>query len=45
VNAVLVLAAVGAGALTLGFYFLPGMRDTQRDGRDRVVLGSAPDSV
>ncbi len=32
VNAVLVLSAVGATALTIGFYFLPGMRDTEQEG-------------
>jgi hypothetical protein len=46
VNTVLVGAGVGALALTAGFYLLPGMRDTERDGHERrVVLGSAPDSV
>jgi len=46
VDAVLIIAGVGAFALTVGFYFLPGMRDTERDGHElRVVLGSAPDSV
>jgi DHA3 family tetracycline resistance protein-like MFS transporter len=41
VDAVLVIAGIGAFALTVGFYFLPGMRDTERDGSDsRVVLGS-----
>jgi MFS family permease len=46
VDAVLVIAGVGAFALTIGFYFLPGMRDTERDGHERrVLLGSAADSV
>jgi DHA3 family tetracycline resistance protein-like MFS transporter len=46
VDTVLVVAGVGAFALTIGFYFLPGMRDTERDGHEaRVVLGSAPESV
>jgi hypothetical protein len=46
VDAVLVIAGVGAFVLTVGFYFLPGMRDTERDGRElHVVLGSAPESV
>jgi hypothetical protein len=46
VDAVLAIAGIGAFALTVGFYFLPGMRDTERDGHElRVVLGSAPDSV
>jgi DHA3 family tetracycline resistance protein-like MFS transporter len=44
VNAVLVLAAVGATALTIAFYFLPGMRDTELDGHeDRVVLDAETD--
>jgi MFS family permease len=42
VDAVLVITGVGACALTAGFYFLPGMRDTQLEGHsDRVVLGEA----
>jgi DHA3 family tetracycline resistance protein-like MFS transporter len=42
VDAVLVIAGVAAFALTIGFYFLPGMRDTELDGNDaRVVLGEA----
>ena len=46
VDAVLIGAGVGAFALTVGFYFLPGMRDTELDGHEkRVVLGGAPDSV
>ena len=46
VDTVLAVAGIGALALTIGFYFLPGMRDTEQDGSDRrVVLGSAPDSV
>jgi hypothetical protein len=46
VDAVLAIAGVGAFALTVGFYFLPGMRDTERDGHEqRVFLGSATDSV
>jgi MFS family permease len=46
VDTVLVAAGIGALALTIGFYFLPGMRDTEQDGHERrVVLGSAPDSV
>lgn len=32
-------AGLAAGVLTLGAYFLPGMRDTERDGGSRVVLG------
>jgi Transmembrane secretion effector len=46
VDAVLVVTGIAAFALTIGFYFLPGMRDTELDGHaDRVVLGAAPDSV
>jgi Transmembrane secretion effector len=46
VDAVLVIAGLSTVVLTIGFYFLPGMRDTELDGhRDRVVLGSAPESV
>jgi hypothetical protein len=46
VDAVLVIAGVATGLLTVGFYFLPGMRDTERDDHeDRVVLGAAADSV
>jgi len=42
VNTVLVLAGVSAFGLTIGFYFLPGMRDTELDGHgDQVVLGEA----
>jgi DHA3 family tetracycline resistance protein-like MFS transporter len=42
VDAVLVITGVAAFALTIGFYFLPGMRDTESDGSDaRVVLGEA----
>jgi DHA3 family tetracycline resistance protein-like MFS transporter len=42
VDAVLVIAGVAAFALTVGFYFLPGMRDTELDGHeDRVVLHEA----
>lgn len=42
VNAVLVGTGVAAFALTIGFYFLPGMRDTELDGHDnRVVFGEA----
>ena len=45
VNTVLVLSAVGAAALTVGFYFMPGMRDTELDGHDdRVVLGTTPET-
>ena len=44
VDAVLVVAGVGAFALTVGFYFLPGMRDTERDGHElHVVLGAGTD--
>ncbi len=46
VNTVLIGAGAGALVLTAGFYLMPGMRDTERDGHERrVVLGSAPDSV
>jgi DHA3 family tetracycline resistance protein-like MFS transporter len=46
VDAVLVGAGVGATALTVAFYLLPGMRDTERDGSaSRVVLGTEPESV
>jgi hypothetical protein len=39
VDAVLVIAGVGASVSTAAFYFLPGMRDTERDGHeDQVVL-------
>ena len=44
VDAVLVIAGVSACALTIAFYFLPGMRDTERDGAEsRVVLGAETD--
>jgi MFS family permease len=40
VDTVLVLTGIAAFALTIGFYFLPGMRDTELEGHgDRVVLG------
>jgi MFS family permease len=46
VDAVLVVTGVAAFALTIGFYYLPGMRDTELDGHaDRVVLGATPESV
>jgi MFS family permease len=46
VDTVLVICGVSALATTFGFYLLPGMRDTERDGSEgRVFLGSAPDSV
>jgi MFS family permease len=42
VNTVLVASGIAAFALTIGFYFLPGMRDTELEGHDdRVVLGEA----
>lgn len=46
VNTVLVVTGIAAGALTVGFYFLPGMRDTELDGHeDRVLLGTASEPV
>ena len=40
---VLVVAGLTACTLTVAFYFLPGMRDTETDGRpEHVVLGEAP---
>jgi hypothetical protein len=44
VEPVLIVAGVGAFGLTIGFYFLPGMRDTERDGHERrIVLGGETD--
>ena len=41
---VLAGAGIGAAILTLLFYFLPGMRDTETDGHpDHVVLGGPPE--
>jgi MFS family permease len=46
VDVVLVIAGVSACALTVAFYFLPGMRDTERDGHElHVVLGAEPTDV
>jgi MFS family permease len=46
VDTVLRFCGIGAAALTLGFYLLPGMRDTERDGSgERVVLDHAPESA
>jgi MFS family permease len=42
VKAVLVLAGIGAAALTVGFYFLPGMRDTELDDHEDRVLLTTP---
>lgn len=41
VDTVLVVAAVAAGALTVGFYFLPGMRDPERVGGDAGIFVAA----
>jgi MFS family permease len=46
VDAVLIGTGIAAFGLTIGFYFLPGMRDTELEGHaERVVLGTAPESV
>ena len=43
VKPVLFGAGIGASVLTLLFYFLPGMRDTELEGHpDRVVLSEPP---
>jgi DHA3 family tetracycline resistance protein-like MFS transporter len=43
VKTVLLGAGISASLLTLLFYFLPGMRDTELPGhRDRVVLSEPP---
>lgn len=41
VRPVLVACSVGSVALTLLAYFLPGMRDTEREGPARVLLSEA----
>jgi MFS family permease len=42
---VLFVAGVSACVLTLGFYLIPGMRDTERDGPSRVDLsGPLPEA-
>jgi DHA3 family tetracycline resistance protein-like MFS transporter len=41
VDTVLQICGLGSVALTVGFYLLPGMRETEQDGSEsRVVLGS-----
>jgi MFS family permease len=46
VKPVLLGAGIGASLLTVLFYFLPGMRDTEREGHpDHVVLSEPPIEV
>jgi hypothetical protein len=42
VKPVLFGAGILASVLTLAFYFLPGMRDTEREGASQVDLGAEP---
>jgi hypothetical protein len=42
VQTVLLIAGFGASALTVAFYFLPGMRDTETPGHSSRVILSEP---